>query len=108
VFALSTESFHVERGTLFSVSELETRVLGYFTILVAAVCGLAGAPAWTVIVAAIALSSISYARHTPLFRRASALGMQDAIDQTLVASLFNGLLAAAVAIGFGSLLRVLA
>lgn len=107
MFALSTESFHVERGTLFSVSELETRVLGYFTILVAAVCGLAGAPAWTVIVAAIALSSISYARHTPLFRRAGALGMQDAIDQTLVASLVNGLLASAAAYGCGAALRIL-
>jgi hypothetical protein len=82
-------------------------MLGYFTILVAAVCGLAGAPAWTVIVAAIALSSISYARHIPLFRRAGNLGMQDAIDQTLVASLFNGLLAAVAAFVLGTVLRVL-
>ena len=92
---------------MFSVSETETRVLSYFTILVSALCGLAGAPAWSVLVAAIALGSISYARHMPLFRRAGDLGMQDAIDQTLVASLLNGLLAAAAAYGCGVALRVL-
>lgn len=83
-------------------------MLGYCTILVAAVCGLIGAPLWSVVVAAIALSSISYARHTPLFRRAGELGMQDAIDETLVVSLFNGLLAAGAAFGCGAALRVLA
>jgi hypothetical protein len=82
-------------------------MLGYFTILVSALCGLAGAPAWSVLVAAIALSSISYARHMPLFRRAGDLGMQDAIDQTLVASLLNALLAAGAAYGCGVAFRVL-
>jgi hypothetical protein len=93
---------------MFSVSKAETRMLGYFTILVSALCGLTGAPAWSVLMAAIALSSISYARHTPLFRRAGDLGMQTAIDQTLIASLFNGLLAAGSAYGCGVVLRVLA
>jgi hypothetical protein len=82
-------------------------MLGYLTILVSAVCGLAAAPAWSVGIAAIALSSISYARHQSLFRRAGDLGMQDAIDQTLVASLINGLLAATAAYGCGVVLRVL-
>lgn len=82
-------------------------MLGYCTILVSALCGLAGAPAWSVLVAAIALSSISHSRHMPLFRRAGDLGMQDAIDQTLVASLVNGLLAAGAAYGCGLLLRIL-
>ena len=82
-------------------------MLSYCTILVAAVCGLVGAPLWSVVVAAIALSSISYTRHTPLFRRAGELGMQDAIDQTLVSSLTNSLLASAAAYGCGVALRVL-
>jgi hypothetical protein len=82
-------------------------MLGYLAILVSAMCGLIAAPAWSVMVAAIALSSISYARHQPLFRRAGDLGMQPAIDQTLVASLINGLLAAAAAYGCGVSLRVL-
>jgi hypothetical protein len=83
-------------------------LLGYFTILVVAACGLMDAPLWSVVVAAIALSAISYVRHVPLFRRAGDLGMQEAIDQTLVASLLNGLLAAAAAYGCGVALRVLA
>ena len=82
-------------------------MLGYLTILVAAVCGLAGAPLWSVVVAAIALSSISYARHVALFRRAGDVGMQSAIDETLVASLLNGLLAAGAAFGCGAALRIL-
>lgn len=83
-------------------------MFGYVAILVSAVCGLVGAPAWSVVVAAIALSSISYARHQTLFRRAGDLGMQNAIDQTLVSSLINGLLAAGAAYGCGVVLRVLA
>jgi hypothetical protein len=83
-------------------------MLGYVIILASALSGLAGAPAWTVLVAAIALNSISYARHMPLFRRAAALDMQGSIDQTLVASLFNGFVAAAAAYGCGVALRLLA
>jgi hypothetical protein len=64
-------------------------------------------PAWTVLLAAVALATISYARHQSLFRQAGDLGMQDAIDQTLVASMINALLASAAAYGCGVVLRVL-
>ena len=83
-------------------------MLAYFAILISAMCGLAAAPLWSVIIAAIALSSISYARHQSLFRRAADLDMQQAIDQTLVASLFNGVMAVAAAYGCGVALRFLA
>ena len=82
-------------------------MLSYTIILVTSVCGLFGAPVWTVVPAAVALSSLSYARHMALFRRAGDLGMQQEIDQTLVVSLFNSLLAAAAAFGLGVVLRVL-
>ena len=83
-------------------------MLAYFAILISAICGLTAAPVWSVIIAAIALSSISYARHQSLFGRAGDLGMQRAIDATLLASLFNGVLAAAAAYGCGVALRFLA
>lgn len=82
-------------------------MLSYTIILVTSGCGLFAAPAWTVVPAAVALSSLSYARHILLFRRAGDLGMQQEIDQTLVASLFNSLLASAAAFGLGTALRVL-
>lgn len=83
-------------------------MLAYFVILASAICGLAGAPAWSAIIAAIALSSISYARHQSLFRRAGELDMQQAIDQTLISSLINSLVAAAAAYGCGVALHFLA
>ena len=83
-------------------------MLGFLAILAVGLCGLLAAPAWTVLLAAVALATISYARHQMLFRRATDLGMQDAIDQTLLASLLNGLLAGAAAYGCGAVLRFLA
>ena len=69
--------------------------------------GLLGLPAWIVALAAVGLATVSYVRHLPLFRRAGDIGMQGAIDQTLVASLINGLLAAGAAYGCGVAFRVL-
>ena len=82
-------------------------MLGFLAIMVVALCGLAGAPAWTVLVAAISLASLSYARHYVLFRRAANVGMQDEIDQTLVRSLLNALVASTMAYGCGLVFRVL-
>jgi hypothetical protein len=82
-------------------------MVGLMSILTVAVCGLLSAPAWSVPVAALALASVSYARHHPLFRRAADLDMQDAIDQTLVASVLNGLVASGMAYGCGAALRFL-
>jgi hypothetical protein len=82
-------------------------VLGFLAILAVALCGLADAPAWTVPVAAISLASASYARHYVLFRRAASLGLQDAIDQTVVRSLVNALVASTMAYGCGLVFRFL-
>jgi hypothetical protein len=83
-------------------------MLGLLPLLVVALCGLTAAPAWSIALSALALASISYARHHTLFRRAADLGLQDAIDQTLIRSLANGLLASATAYGCGVVLRFLA
>jgi hypothetical protein len=83
------------------------RVLGLLAILTVSFCGLAAAPLWSVAIAAIALATVSYARHQALFRRAADLGMQDAIDHTLFGSLVNGLTASAAAYGSGAVLRFL-
>ena len=82
-------------------------MLGLLCILTTGLCGLLAAPAWSIPLAALAMASVSYARHHALFRRASDLGMQEAIDQTLIRSLLNGLAASAMAYGCGAALRYL-
>jgi len=82
-------------------------VLGLICILAVSISGLFAVPAWSVPVGAIALATVSYGRHQALFRRAADLGMQEAIDQTLVGSLLNGLVASMAAYGCGAALRFL-
>ena len=82
-------------------------VLAFTSIVVVAFCGLAAAPMWSVPIAALALATISYSRHQPLFRRAADLGLQDHIDQTLLRSLVNALVASTAAYGCGAALRFL-
>lgn len=83
-------------------------MLALATIIVVTFCGLSGTPMWTIPAATIALASVSYARHQMLFRRAADLGMQEAIDQTLVASLLNAFIACSAAYAMGAALRFLA
>ena len=98
----------MQRPRVFCVSEAgDSRVLAFVTILAVALCGLAGAPAWSVLVAAISLASVSYARHYMLFRRAAAPGLQDAIDHTLIRSLVNAVIASTMAYGCGLAFRFL-
>jgi hypothetical protein len=82
-------------------------VLAFITILIVAFCGLAAAPGWWIPLGTVALASISYAQRYALFRRAHDAGLQAEIDRTLVASLFNGLVASTVAYGCGAALRFL-
>jgi hypothetical protein len=82
-------------------------MLAFLAIILVAFCGLGAAPMWSVPVAALALATISYARHLLLFRRAADLGLQDEIDHTLVGSLLNGLVASTAAYGCGAGLRFL-
>ena len=81
--------------------------LALASILLVALCGLAAGPIWSVPVAALVLSTISYARHHILFRRAADIGLQNEIDHTLIGSLLNGLVASAAAYGCGAALRFL-
>ena len=83
-------------------------MLSLLAILTAAICGLVDVPAWSIACSGCALTSLSYARHHLLFRRAADLGMQSAIDSTLLSSLLNGLAASAMAYGCGVVLRFLA
>jgi hypothetical protein len=83
------------------------RVLAFLSILLVAFCGLVAAPVWCAALGAIALASISYARHHLLFRRADDLGLQDELDRTLVGSLVNALAASSAAYGCGAALRFL-
>ena len=82
-------------------------MLAFISIFLAAFCGLAAAPIWSVPVVAIVLATISYARHNLLFRRAADVGLQDEIDCTLVGSLANGFAASTVAYGCGAAIRFL-
>ena len=82
-------------------------VLAPASIFLVALCGLAAAPMWSVPVGALVLATISYTRHHILFRRAADLGLQDAIDQTLLGSVLNGLVASTAAYGCGAALRFL-
>ena len=82
-------------------------MLAFLSILVLAICGLAAAPVWSVVVGSITLATISYSRNQLLFRRASDLGLQDEIDSTLVASLANAFVACSMAFGCGAALRYL-
>jgi hypothetical protein len=82
-------------------------MLGFVCILSVALCGLVAGPTWSIAASAIALASVSYARHHPLFGRAAELGLRDAVDQTLVGSLLNGLVASMAAYGCGAALRYL-
>ena len=83
-------------------------MLGLFPLLAVALCGLTAAALWTIVAATLGLASISYARHHVLFRRAADLSLQDAVDQTLLRSLANGLVASAAAYGCGAAFRFLA
>jgi hypothetical protein len=82
-------------------------VLAFLSIIVVAFCGLVGAPVWCLALGAIALVSISYARHHLLFRRADDLGLQGEMDRTLIGSLVNALVASTMAYGCGAALRFL-
>lgn len=82
-------------------------MLGFLAILGAGLAGLGGAPIWTIAVAAIALTSISYAEHYQLYKRGQELGLIDLINEVALRSFFNGLLAACFAYSGGFLLRLL-
>ncbi len=80
-------------------------MLAYLAVLGASLAGFAGVPPWAVAAAAIALASISYAQHAPLYERGRDLGLSGAVNAILLRSFVNGLLAAGLAYVVGMGLR---
>ena len=82
-------------------------MLVYGTIFLVSICGYIHAPIWSVGLATIALSSLSYGKHYYLYRRGTELGLYDVVDQTFKASLLNALVATMVAYAVGALVRMI-
>ncbi|MFM1813696.1 MAG: hypothetical protein RLZ98_391 [Pseudomonadota bacterium] len=82
-------------------------MLGFLAILGAVLAGLGGAPIWTIAVAAIALTSVSYAENFQLYKRGQELGLTSLINEVALRSFVNGLLAAGFGYAGGFLLRLL-
>ena len=83
------------------------RMLAYLSILTASITGLAGGPPWVIAVTAIMLSSLSYIRYGHLYGRGLEAGLFSTVDQTMLASICNAVVAASAAYGFGCLLRAI-
>ena len=80
-------------------------MLTYATIFLVSICGYVRAPIWSIGVATIAMSSISYAKHYYLYRRGTELGLHELVDQTFIGSLFNALVATSIAYAMGAIVR---
>lgn len=82
-------------------------MLGFVTILAAALAGFGGVGVWAAVACAIALASLSYAEHYHLYRRGQELGLTEILRSMALRSFGNALIAAGGAYGGGCLLRVL-
>jgi hypothetical protein len=76
-------------------------LLAYLLIFGASICGFAGVTAWIVPIGALGLASISAVEHRQLYRKARDIGLAEIADETLLGSVWNGLLATSVAYGGG-------
>jgi hypothetical protein len=76
-------------------------MLAYLTIFAASICGYAGAPLWSPLLAAAGLFSISYARHQRLIKRGFDRGFHDEIDDTLWSCAMNAATTTGGAFAFG-------
>jgi hypothetical protein len=82
-------------------------MLAYLTILAASMCGYAGAPVWSLLLAAAGLFSVSYSQHQGLIRRGLDRGFQDDVSDTLWRSGVNALTTTGGAFVFGMVLKAL-
>ena len=90
-----------------SVTARTFPMLAYLTILTASIAGLAGGPPWVIAATAIMLSSLSYLRYGHLYERGRDAGLFSLVDETVVRSIFNAVVATGSAYGFGWLLRII-
>jgi hypothetical protein len=82
-------------------------LVGYLIILGTSLAAFAGVSAWIVPVAALGLATVSAWEHRHLYRRAREIGASAIADETLLGSVWNGLLASGAVYGFGYVLRLL-
>ena len=82
-------------------------MLAYLAILGAALAGYTGVAPWVIAAAAIALASISYAEHAPLYDRGRELGLLRLLNFTMLRSFVNGLAACSIAYASGIVLRLI-
>lgn len=82
-------------------------LVGYLIILGTSLAAFAGASVWIVPIAALGLASVSAWEHRHLYRRAREMGASTMADETLLGSVFNGLLASGAVYAFGYVLRLL-
>ena len=81
-------------------------MLGFVTIVAAALAGFVGVGVWAVAACAIALALLAYAEHHHLYRHGQELGMYGVLRSAVLRSFANGLVAAAGAYACGYLLRL--
>ena len=82
-------------------------MLGYLTIFVASLCGYAGAPLWTPLLAAAGLFSVSLAQHQGLIKRGLARGFQADIEEALWRSALSAVGTTSGMFLFGIVVRAL-
>ena len=81
-------------------------MLAFLAILAAGLCGYANAPALSWPAASIALASLSWAEHYLLIRRGIEAGLNTEIDDTLLRSFFNAVVATGACYWFGVTVRM--
>lgn len=81
-------------------------LMGFAAIFAAGLLGYAQAPIWTMFVAALALVSLTYARQFVLVQRGLDGGLDEIVQDALLRTSFNALIATGGCFGFGYVLRV--
>jgi hypothetical protein len=82
-------------------------MLGFLTLMAVALCGYVHGPVWVVAPGALALASLSYARHIRVYERGQELGQIALLNSALTKGLALSAGAAAISYSAGLLLRTL-
>lgn len=100
---------HSERAEIRArvVLERTRNLVGFIAIFGAVICGYASVGAWTIVIATLALASLSQAEYGALYRRTAELDLGSLGFSVALKSLGNALLASSGAYLGGVLLRLL-
>ena len=98
------------RGLVYTLPSIDSRfgrlrLLAFLAILAAGLCGYVQAPVLCWPVAAFALVATSWSRHFALVRRGVDAGLDDLVQDTLLRSTANALVATGAVYWFASLVR---